>query len=76
MNTYEFTTMVFDGEEEKIFRGYVMANYYQGAVVALTDYFDDENVCSLEIAYINELPLLIIPDGVDMSEITQENEGM
>ena len=70
---YQFKAWYYDDEGEKFAHGFVSTANYTEAVSEVARYFGDRELVKVEIKWVSEIPVLLIPNGVSLKKITDHN---
>ena len=72
-NLYNFTVATEGLDSEKnSYSGFVTAASYTGAMQRLTDYFGEDDIVKVQIEYVTDSDLVIVPENY-LEPITKYN---
>lgn len=71
---YQFKAWYYDEDDgEKFAQGYVATGNYAEAVTEVAQYFGDRELSKVEIKWVSEISVLLIPNDVSLKKITEHN---
>lgn len=75
MNLYEVKIFYFDefDNEERNFQGYIVAENYSSALKRLAQHFGEDNMLKVEINWVSDNSIIVIPENFSLNSITKAN---
>lgn len=71
---YQFKAWYYDEDEgEKYAQGFVATANYTEAVSEVAQYFGDRELVKVEVKWVSEISVLLVPNSMSLKKITEHN---